>query len=78
MINIENLKQFQNLFFKIIQFRTNTVKQGWAIKYGFSFRDQSYQSLDELSQEQLINWKDPRKNIKMCLDMLVEQDFDIR
>ena len=74
--NIKNYDHFLKLFSEVIKFRTNTIKLGWAIKYGLPYKDEDHPSLEDLSEEELINWKDPRKNAKMSLENLTEKDFD--
>ena len=76
--NIENYEMFLKFYEKVIKFRIETIKHGWAIKYGTSYKDQEYTPLEDLSEKELLVWKDPRKNVKMNLDMLTEDDFDRR
>lgn len=76
--NINDYDDFFELYSKIIEFRTDTIKLGWAIKYGICYKDVDYKQLEDLSEQELISWKDPRPMAKLNLDMLTEDDFDIR
>ena len=59
----------------MISFRTDTIKLGWAIKYGLEYEDKSYDLLEDLNESQLITWKDPRPNATITLDMITEEDL---
>jgi len=76
--NIDNYDHFLKLYSEIIKFRTETIKVGWAIKYGLPYKDTEYVPLENLKEDELINWRDPRKDAKMDLEMLTQDDFDIR
>ncbi len=75
---INSYEEFYELFSKIILFRTDTIKHGWCIKYGLPYKEFEYTPLEDLHEKQLIEWRDPRKDAKLNLDMLTEEDFDIR
>ena len=76
--NVENYEMFLKFYSEVIKFRTETIKHGWAIKYGISYKDNDYKPLEDLTEQELLVWRDPRKNVKMNLDMLTEEDFDRR
>lgn len=76
--NLDSYKDFEKVFSKIIEFRNDTIKNGWAIKYGLPYKDNEYRALDDLSEDELLVWRDPRPNAKLNLDMLTDEDFDIR
>lgn len=73
--SIDNYEQFLIIFKKMISYRTDVVKLGWAIKYGLEYEDKIYDLLEDLNEEQLINWKDPRSNAILNLDDLTEEDI---
>lgn len=77
-LNFNSYDDFYELFSMVVKFRTETIKHGWAIKYGIPYKDIEYEPLEDLNENKLINWKDPRKFAKITLDMLTEDDFDIR
>lgn len=72
---IESYEKFLEIFKKMISFRTDTIKLGWAIKYGLEYEDKSYDLLEDLNESQLITWKDPRPNATITLDMITEEDL---
>ena len=76
--NLEDYDHFLKLYSEIIKFRTETIKVGWAIKYGLPYKDHEYTPLEDLKEDELLNWRDPRKDAKLDLEMLTEDDFDIR
>jgi hypothetical protein len=59
----------------MILFRVDIIKHGWAIKYGLSYNDETYELLENLSENELINWKDPRPNVAYSLDKVTERDL---
>lgn len=73
--NINSYEEFLHIFKLIIDFRTYTIKKGWAIKYGVIFENIEYPSLENLSEEQLINWCDPRGNVKYNLKDIKIEDL---
>jgi hypothetical protein len=59
----------------MIEFRSETVKKGWAVKYGLEYDDKSYDLLENLNENELITWKDPRPNVAISLDLIREEDL---
>lgn len=76
--NINVYEDFFELYSKIITFRTETIKHGWCIKYGLPYKDYEYTPLEDLTENELLIWRDPRNDAKLNLDMLTEDDFDLR
>lgn len=67
-LSINNIEEFEELYKKILDFRIDNKKRCWAIQYGFSYKDDEYEQLENLTERELMNWKDPRKNAKYTLD----------
>jgi hypothetical protein len=61
----------------MIIFRTDTIKLGWAIKYGTSYNDEDYESLENMTEYQLVHWVDPRPNVTYSLDKVTERDLNL-
>lgn len=73
---IENYSDFEYVFNMIIEFRTKTIKKGWAIKYGLEYEGVKYPMLEDLSEIELINWVDPRAHARYRLNDLTMQIFE--
>ena len=71
-IEMKSYDEFIELFKKVIEFRNDIIKRGWAIKYGFEFQGNDYPELEELTEEQLLIWKDPRPKARYSLDDIEE------
>ena len=67
-LSIKSIDEFEKIYKKILKFRIDNKKRCWAIQFGFEYKDDSYENLELLSESELINWKDPRKNAKYSLD----------
>lgn len=72
---LESYEEFLSIFKKMIDFRTEIVKHGWAIKYGLDYKSESYKLLEEMTEEELVNWKDPRSNATYTLDKVTLEDL---
>lgn len=75
-LTLDSYDDFLNIFNKMISFRVETIRQGWAIKYGTSYKNESYSLLEDLSEQELINWKDPRPNVTYSLDKVTTKDLN--
>ena len=67
-LSIKTFEQFEELYKQILKFRLDNKKRCWAIQYGFSYQDSNYEQLENLTEKELINWKDPRKDAKYTLN----------
>jgi len=81
-ISIESIEEFEELYKKFLEFRIDNKKRCWAIQFGFEYKSESYVNLESLSEQELINWKDPRKNVKYSLnditiEMIKSYGYDI-
>lgn len=72
---LDSYEEFEDIFSRVIEFRVNTIKKGWAIKYGFEYENIKYPLLEDLDKEILINWKDPRTHIRYNLDDIKLKDL---
>ena len=72
---IESLSELEELFKKVLEFRIMTVKKGWAIKYGAESEGVQYPLLEDLDEEELLEWKDPRANARYSMDDIKEKDL---
>ena len=81
-LSIKTFEQFEDLYKKILEFRIDNKKRCWAIQYGFSYKDVDYEQLENLTEKQLKEWKDPRNGAKYTLDditmdMMVTYGYNI-
>jgi hypothetical protein len=76
-LTLNSYDEFLNIFNKMIIFRTDTIKLGWAIKYGTSYNDEDYESLENMTEYQLVHWVDPRPNVTYSLDKVTERDLNL-
>ena len=67
--------EFIEILKLVIDFRNDVIKRGWAIKYGLPFQDKEYPLLETLSEEELLNWRDPRPHPRWCLDDIEEEEL---
>lgn len=74
-ISINSYEEFLDIFKKMIKTRVDIVKKGWAIKYGLEYDDESFPLLEDLSEKELLEWKDPRQDAVFSLDKLTEEDL---
>ena len=72
---VEDEVDFENLLDQVVEFRLKTIKKAWAIKYGVSYEGVDYPNLEDLSEQELLSWKDPRENVKYSLDDISEHDL---
>ena len=73
--NIKSYEDFIDILKKVIEFRNDVIKRGWAIKYGLEFQGKEYPELEDLTENELLNWKDPRPKARWSLDDAVEEWF---
>lgn len=73
--SIKSYDDFIDIFKKVIEFRNDVIKRGWAIKYGLEFQGKEYPELEDLTENELLNWKDPRPKARWSLDDAVEEWF---
>ena len=74
-LTINSYESFLEIYKKMIEFRSETIKNGWAVKYGLDYENTSYELLENLSESELITWKDPRPNVTISLDLIREEDL---
>lgn len=74
-LSISSYNEFQNIFNKMIKYRIETIKKGWAIKYGVEYDGEEFPLLENLSEEELLEWKDPRQDASYNLNKLTEEDL---
>jgi len=72
---LNSIEEFDDIMKRVIEFRCDEIKRGWAIKYGFAYKDVEYPELETLSEEELLNWKDPRGKVRWRLDDIEEDDL---
>jgi len=72
---INKYEDFEDILKKVIMFRNDEIKRGWAIKYGLSFHDTEYPELETLSERDLLSWVDPRPHARYDLDSIREEDL---
>ena len=72
---VDSIENFDEFIEAVIDFRVKTIKRGWAIKYGASYDDEDFPLLEDLSESELLNWKDPRSNARYKLDDITEHDL---
>ena len=74
-LSLNSYDEFDLIFKKMIKYRSDVIKKGWAIKYGLEYDNEDYQLLEDLSENELLNWKDPRSDALYNLDKLTEEDL---
>jgi hypothetical protein len=74
-ISLESYDEFVEIFNKMIKTRSEIVKKGWAIKYGVEYDNEEFSLLEDLSESELLEWKDPRQDVVYTLDKLTEDDL---
>lgn len=73
--SVKNINEYDDFLDSVIDFRIKTIKKGWAIKYGASYEDETFPLLEDLSEADLLNWKDPRGKVRYHLDDITEHDL---
>lgn len=74
-LSIESYDEFKTIFNRMIKYRIEIIKKGWAIKYGLEYDNENFPLLEDLSENELLNWKDPRSNALYNLEKLTEEDL---
>jgi len=74
--SINNYNEYKKLFNEIIKFRIDTIKCGWALKYGLEYNNIEYDVLEDLNEKQLLNFKDPRLKVNWQLEDITKKNFD--
>ena len=72
---LHNYEEFTEILKKVIDFRVNTIKKGWAIKYGLRYDGKDYPELESLNENELIGWKDPRLHARYSFDDIKEEEI---
>ena len=72
---LHNFEEFNQILKKVIDFRVNTIKKGWAIKYGLRYDGKEYPELESLSEAELISWRDPRVHARYSFDDIKEEEL---
>ena len=74
-LSIDSMDEFNEMFNKMLDFRIKTIKKGWAVKYGAESEGVQYPLLEDLDEEELLKWKDPRVYAKFSMDDIKEKDL---
>lgn len=74
-LSLSSYDEFESILNRMIKYRVETIKKGWAIKYGLEYDNDEFPLLEDLSEKELLNWKDPRPDALHELEKLTEEDL---